>query len=114
MISAQSRLGFAAARTDGEFWGRLVESAVGAHLLNASSPGTRIAYWRERSLEVDFVLYLGERVLPIEVKSGRSKGALPGMEKFCRNFGTQTGLVVGSGGVALEVFFTTPPERWLE
>lgn len=114
LISAQSRLGFAAARADGEFWGRLVESAVGAHLLNASSPGTRIAYWRERGLEVDFVLYLGERVLPIEVKSGRSKGALPGMEKFCRNFGTQTGLVVGSGGVALEVFFTTPPERWLE
>lgn len=38
------------ARQDGELWGRLVESAVGAHLLNTAPTGMEITYWRERDL----------------------------------------------------------------
>jgi hypothetical protein len=37
LITAQSRLTFEEARKDREFWGRLVESAVGAHLLNTAA-----------------------------------------------------------------------------
>lgn len=113
LMSAQLHQDFASARRDGELWGRLVESAVGAHLLNAAAPGTTHTYWRERNREVDFVVRHGNRVLPIEVKSGRNKGALAGLTEFGRQFPSLPGLVVGSGGVSLEVFLSTPPQAWL-
>lgn len=113
LVSAQLAENFAAARLNGELWGRLVESAVGAHLLNAAPPGLAVSYWRERNQEVDFVLQHGGRAVPIEVKSGRSKGALTGLELFATSFGTGPGLVVGTGGVALDVFLATPPQAWL-
>ena len=49
LLAAQATAGFTAARRDGEQWGRLVESAVGAHLLNTAPPGMTISYWRERN-----------------------------------------------------------------
>ena len=113
LITAQLPQGFAMARQEGELWGRLVESAVGAHLLNTAPPGIEITYWRERNQEVDFVLRQGERVLPIEVKSGRNKGALNGLRSFAENFKTSDSLLVGTGGVPLEQFLTLGAEEWM-
>src|SRR5690554_1485443 len=60
-------------RSDGERWGCLVESAVGAHLANAAAAGDlELYYWRERNHEVDFVIRSGKRLVAIEVKSSRS------------------------------------------
>lgn len=54
--------------------GRLVETAVGAHLLaHAHQGGFEVYYWRERDQEVDFVLQKGKRLLALEVKSAPSK-----------------------------------------
>ena len=40
-----------------EEWGRMVESSIGAHLINYSLvEGFSVSYWRERNEEVDFVL----------------------------------------------------------
>ena len=100
-------------RGDGEAWGRLVESAVGAHLLNTAPPGVQIGYWRERGAEVDFVLRRGREVMPIEVKSGRAKGAPVGLARFRQSFGGGPGLVVGTGGVPLEDFLVRPAGDWL-
>jgi len=65
--------------------GRLVESCIGAHLVN-SSFGTNIsvAYWRERNHEVDFVLQQGKTTVAIEVKSGARRQSFPGMDAFVR------------------------------
>lgn len=112
LISAQLSKGFAAARQDGELWGRLVESAVGAHLLNSAPSGMEVTYWRERNHEVDFILHQGGKKLAIEVKSGRNKGALAGLKVFSSSFDAGPGLVVGTGGVALAEFLATPPEHW--
>ena len=50
---------------DREFWGRLVESAVGAHLANAAAAGVcEVFYWRERNREVDFVVRGRQAVWP--------------------------------------------------
>ncbi|MDZ7767125.1 MAG: DUF4143 domain-containing protein [Melioribacteraceae bacterium] len=55
-------------------WGRWVESAVGAHLLNATlNSDLELMYWRHSNDEVDFVLQKGEQVIGIEVKSGSGK-----------------------------------------
>lgn len=113
LIASQLGRGFAEARIVEELWGRLVESAVGAHLCNAAPVGMQVGYWRERNQEVDFVLRYGQRVQAIEVKSGRSKGTLTGLAGFSRSFNAPAGLVVGTGGIPLDVFLTTPPEAWL-
>ena len=57
-----------------EIYGRWVESAIGAHLLNQSlTEQINLYYWREGNHEVDFVLQKGNKSIGIEVKSGRNK-----------------------------------------
>ena len=52
--------------------GGLGESAVGAHLANASASGAcELFYWRDRNRKVDFVVRSGRRLMGLEVKSGR-------------------------------------------
>lgn len=114
LISAQSRLAFDEARKDRESWGRLVESAVGAHLINsAAGTGVEIFYWRERSREVDFVLQSGKTVVAVEVKSGALKEGLPGMDAFEKAFKPKRKLLVGEDGIRLEKFLITPAEEWV-
>ena len=101
-------------RKSPEVWGRLVESAVGAHLLNTSQGTTiEVSYWRDRNLEVDFVLQQGQKVTAIEVKSGRSRECLPGLEMFAKSFKLQRKLLVGGQGIALEDFLSKPAAHWL-
>ena len=113
MLSAQRSETFVGARQDGELWGRLVESAVGAHLCNTAPPGMTVTYWRERNNEVDFVLQHGDAIMPVEVKSGRGKGALPGLDRFAASFNVRPGLVVGTGGIPLAKFLERPAADWL-
>jgi predicted AAA+ superfamily ATPase len=97
-----------------DWWGRLVESAIGAHIMNGIA-GTDMEcfYWREGSLEVDFVLRRGGIVTAIEVKSSRSKDTLPGMDAFSRAFNPQLKLLVGGQGISVGEFLSVPVERWL-
>lgn len=99
-------------RRDPDAWGRLVESAVGAHILIDTSPEIDVSYWRHRGLEVDFVLERdGERVA-IEVTSGRRKDALPGLAAFEKAFGPTRTLLVGGQGISVEEFLLSPATRW--
>src|SRR5581483_1347678 len=60
LMTAQSGLSFEEAKEDRQFWGRLVESAVGAHLANAAAVDEcELFYWRERNREADFVTRAG-------------------------------------------------------
>lgn len=55
-------------------WGRIIESSVGAHLLNLSLiEGYGLYYWRQGDNEVDFVLERGGKLIGLEVKSGSGK-----------------------------------------
>jgi hypothetical protein len=114
LITAQSGLRLTEAQAEREFWGRLVESAVGAHLANAAAAGAcTVYYWRERNHEVDFVVKAGRRLTAIEVKSGRAPQAHPGMGAFTAAFKPQRSLLVGGDGVALEEFLEQPVAHWV-
>ncbi len=114
LITAQSGMTLAEARANREFWGRLVESAVGAHLVNASAGGAcRVFYWRDRNREVDFVVQAGKRIVAIEVKGGHARRALPGMTAFAQAFRPTRKLLVGGDGLAVETFLSMPIEDWL-
>jgi predicted AAA+ superfamily ATPase len=114
LLSASSGRTEADARSDPEFWGRLVESAVGAHLGNgAAADGYELFYWRDRNREVDFVVKAGQRITAIEVKSGMRRDALAGMEAFAAAFKPHRRLLVGGDGIPVEEFLLKPVEHWL-
>lgn len=114
LMTATSPYALESACRDREYWGRLVESAVGAHLVN-STRGTKmeIFYWLERSQEVDFVLRRGKELAAFEVKSGRTRTRLPGLTAFSGAFHPRRQLLIGQEGIPLEEFLTTPVQRWL-
>lgn len=114
LVTAVEGLSPEEVRADRSFYGRLVESAVGAHLANAAQRGDcELFYWREKNREVDFVVRDGKRLLAIEVKSGRRRDALPGMAAFVDAFQPDRTLLVGGDGIELERFLSRPVEAWL-
>lgn len=115
LMTAQSGLSLAEARRDPAFWGRLVESAVGAHLANAAAAGAcEVFYWRDRNREVDFVVRTGKRLVAVEVKSGRARDTLPGMAAFADAFRPTRTLLVGGDGIAVEEFLSRPVDHWVK
>ena len=114
LMTAGSGYGFAEARADRTFWGRIVESAAGAHLCNTATPGMGVHYWRDGLHEVDFVLKRGPHLVAIEVKSGPQRTSPRGLAMFAKRFHAQRTLIVGGGGIPLNEFLAAPAERWLE
>ncbi|MCF8246120.1 MAG: ATP-binding protein [Saprospiraceae bacterium] len=92
-----------------EKWGRIVESAVGAHLLNhAREEGYQLTYWREGNHEVDFVVQHRGKMLAIEVKSGSLRNTT-GMEAFRKSHSPDKLLLVGKDGLPWEEFLEVNP-----
>ena len=113
LMSAGSGYTKEEAFADRSYRGRMVESAVGAHLHNSASVDCRLYYWRDGTNEVDFVLERGERLVAIEVKSGTVPGKLPGVDFFTRSFGDCRRHVIGDGGITIAEFLSYPAEHWL-
>ena len=114
IMTTASGYSFNEARNDRSFWGRIVESAVGAHLLNTATSDTRVHYWRDGNDEVDFVLERGPRVVAIEVKSGAKVPLTRGMDEFRRRYNPHNVLRVGVEGIPLDEFLSGPAGRWFE
>ena len=115
LMTAGSGYTFAEAQADRSFWGRIVESAAGAHLINTATPDIAVHYWRDAGREVDFVLQRGPRVVSIEVKSGAKSGSQSGMAEFTRQFKPERSLLVGSDqGMPLSEFLSVPAAEWFE
>ncbi len=103
------------AREHPEHWGRLVGTAVGSFLSNASrEEEVGVYYWRERNREVDYVLESGGRIAAIEVKSAPRRDFPSGLAEFCRQFEVRRKILVGSQGIPLDEFLLTPPRTWVE
>lgn len=104
LVSAASGHTLAEARADPAHWGRLVETAVGAHLVATRDPRAEVLYWRARGREVDFVIRRGPQLTALEVKSGRLRDSLPGMAAFEAAHGPTRKVLVGGDGTPLEAF----------
>ncbi len=112
LLSAFSDYRFDTAQLDSQRWGRWVESAVGAHLVNyAEEQNYSVFYWRERDDEVDFILRRGvDEVVAIEVKSD-SRSDNQGLYVFDKQFHPKHTMVVGTNGFPLETFLRVAPEQ---
>ena len=117
LVTATARTTFARARADHELWGRLVETAVGAHLWSHADPD-ELTWWRDGNDEVDWVVRPGRLLrgadapVAIEVKSGHPRGN-PGTVAFTHTHRGARSLIVGAGGIPVEDFLATHPRDWL-
>lgn len=107
LMTAMSGMDPSEARADGEYWGRLVETAVGAHFVNTAGRDVRVDWWRQGSVEVDYVLSHKGAVLAVEVASGRHKANLPGLARFGRLVESRP-LLIGAQGLELETVLSHP------
>ena len=104
LLSALSGMTFEKVYTIPKVWGRWVESAVGAHILNSAEMlDYKVYYWRKQDNEVDFVIENNRQCIAIEVKSGR-RTTNAGLSAFAKLFSPSRSFVVGSGGVPVEEF----------
>lgn len=111
LLSALNGNTYEQAFTDTKLWGRWVETAIGAHLINhADAIGYRLYYWREANNEVDYVLERQGRTIAIEVKSGR-RTTNKGISLFRERFHPLHTIIVGSGGFPIADFLEMDLER---
>lgn len=114
LLSALNGKSYEQAFTDSKQWGRWVETAVGAYLINnADLVGYKLFYWREAANEVDYILERQEETIAIEVKSGH-RTTNKGLPLFRERFNPRHAIIVGSGGVPVEEFLQLDLERlWM-
>jgi predicted AAA+ superfamily ATPase len=95
-------------------WGRLTETAIGAHLANGvAGTQTELFYWREGNEEVDYVLRRGRKLAAIEVKSGLPGSRLQGLEAFTQAYRPQRTVIVGADGIPIDEFLSAPAGSWV-
>ena len=109
LISAQRNNLFKDMLAKPDEWGRMVESAIGAHLINHSlSEKFNLHYWRERNEEIDFVIERKGKVIGLEVKSGAA-GSTSGMTAFKNKFNPDKILLIGKAGLPWQDFLKLNP-----
>lgn len=91
---------------DRRSWGRIFESGVGSYLINqAFKHRFEVFYWRDRNMEVDFVLKKNDSLVAIEIKSNAEKQTA-GLNEFRERFRPKAAFIVGDGGISPEEFLT--------
>jgi len=102
---AYSNKSFEEAYMDRKYWGRVYESAVGAHIVSHAYEGDyNVYYYRE----VDYVLEKKGQLIAIEVKSNQEK-MNEGLTEFKKQFSSSAIIVVGDGGLSAETFLSSNP-----
>ncbi|WP_293307080.1 ATP-binding protein [Pedobacter sp. UBA5917] len=110
LVSAQRNEFFGEIRKNPAEWGRMVESSIGAHLLNHSFvEGYKVFYWRHRNDEVDFILEKRGKIIGLEVKSTGLVSKTSGMDAFNKMYRPDKMLMVGAGGLPWEEFLRISP-----
>ena len=89
--------------------------AVGAYMVNeAIRYGLEVYYWRQGNYEVDFIILKGEKIVAVEVKSGKNRMSLPGLNLFQKSYKTHKVITVGVPGFEIRKFLQTPIIEWFD
>lgn len=103
-ISVYSNTDFNSSINNPAIWGRRVEQAIGAYLINQSRiHGFELFYWRDGNNEVDYVIQKGKKVISIEVKLGKFKSH-KGLEEFKKKYKPYKSILVSSDGLDWKEF----------
>lgn len=111
LISAQRIEFFDEILAKKEEWGRMVESAIGSHLVNSALANNfKVYYWRHRNDELDFVLEKRGKVIGLEVKTNNTKRT-SGMNTFSKMYQPDKVLMIGNGGLRWQDFLKLNPNE---
>jgi len=109
LLTASQNESFDIVRKDSKEWGRFVESAVGAHLINSGLKYRfNVYYWNQGNYEVDYVIEKGNNIVAIEVKSGKDS-ASTGLSLLNNEFHLRGLYTVGTDGIPFEQFLSMNP-----
>jgi hypothetical protein len=109
LLSAQKSAFFEEVIQAPDQWGHIIESAVGAHLINHSiSNNFSVYYWRERNDEVDFIVEKRAKTIAIEVKSNDSQSG-KGLEVFNKKFRPDKSYLISNRGLSWQEFLKINP-----
>jgi predicted AAA+ superfamily ATPase len=109
LISAQQQHTFQEISANPVQWGRWVESAIGAHILNHTrTDAINLYYWHQGNHEVDFVLEYKGNVIGLEIKSGHSQQA-SGMAAFVQQYKPHKVLLIGNSAIPWQEFLELEP-----
>ena len=109
LLSAQKNENFEEIMQKPAEWGHIIESSVGAHLINHTiSQNYSVYYWRERNDEVDFVLERRGKLIAVEVKSNDSQNNR-GLEVFKNKFMPDKLYLVSNRGLSWQEFLRINP-----
>ena len=111
LMTAQMQINFAEGSNDKKLLGRLVESCIGAHLINHSiTEGYDLFYWKEGNDEIDFVLSKNGSAIALEVKTGDEKFN-SGMNAFQKKYNPYKILLLGDQGLPWQEFLNINPSN---
>ncbi|MBN2350319.1 MAG: ATP-binding protein [Bacteroidales bacterium] len=109
LLSAQDIKTLPEIQSNPSGWGRVVESAVGSHLINQSLRNNfSVYYWRDRNDEVDFILEKGQKTIALEIKASFIKNK-KGMETFQRRFHPVKTYLIDNNGIPWSEFLKINP-----
>lgn len=110
-LSVYGGISFKEIRKNPAIWGRLVESAIGTHLIHAAEQNQfDLYYWRDGNNEIDFVLVKDKKVIAIEVKSS-ARFKLSGASVFQKKYKVTKFLLVGDSGIKWQDFLAMDLEK---
>lgn len=113
LLTAQSPMTWEEFNINPKLRGRVIESAVGAHLLAYSTDNYKLQYWNESNAEVDFVLTNGKKVVALEVKS-YSTNRQSGMQKFVNQYKVDKSILINDSGMSWKEILTIDPNLMLK
>ena len=109
LISAQKSETLKEIKNTPDKWGRMIESAVGSHLINyATAENFKVTYWRAGDKEVDFVISKGSKNIAIEIKSTVVKN-LAGMDAFAKEFKPTKTILISDNSLNWKEFLKINP-----
>jgi len=115
LMTALANKSFQEWHSDFNMWGRLVEVAIGAYLVNEGiQHSVEVYYWRKGNNEVDFIISKGSDLIAMEVKSGKKRINIPGLRLFTEKYKTKKAITIGASGIDIKEFLETPILGWFK
>jgi hypothetical protein len=107
LLGALTDVSLEQSQTDKKRWGRMVESAIGAHLIAHAKDDLEIHYWNESNAEVDFVIQKGSQYIALEVKLSHDK--VTGLGQFAKQFKPHKVYQLSDVGLTWQQLLTMDP-----
>ncbi|OYU96865.1 MAG: AAA family ATPase [Bacteroidetes bacterium B1(2017)] len=107
LMNCYSHQNFSEAKANPELWGRVVESAVGTHLLTYRAEGIEIFYYREGADEVDYILTYKGKFIALEIKTAKQQ--TKGLSKFISKFSPHRNYLISPEGITWQELIKLNP-----